>query len=55
MKKDIDKKIEEMFLPSLKQAKQRRNITIACVAGSLALIASVGLTVLFIKKRKVNQ
>ena len=40
---------------ALKQAKQRRNIKIACVAGSLALIASVGLTVLFIKKRKVNQ
>ena len=26
MKNDIDKKIEEMFLPSLKQAKQRKNM-----------------------------
>lgn len=35
-------------------AKQRRNIALISVAGSLALIASVGLVVLFVRKRKTN-
>ena len=35
-------------------AKQRRNIALISVAGSLALIASVGLVILFVRKRKTN-
>lgn len=35
-------------------AKQRRNIALISVAGSLALIAGVGLVALFVRKRKSN-